>query len=128
LFLFVLAYLAAKIQRKSEDSKRFFTFFQTGGRVSGGEISPTRPCGSAYLFCHCAIKGNFATRYENLVLRQKGDFLGCFYSKSWSSPLFSSKSLAIQKKQYLCATRTRQASQRCSNVRVVLFYLDSAAL
>ena len=25
------------------------------------------------------------------------------------------------KKQYLCTTRTRQASQRCSNVRVVLF-------
>ena len=23
---------------------------------------------------------------------------------------------------YLCTTRTRQASQRCSNVRVVLFY------
>ena len=25
-------------------------------------------------------------------------------------------------KQYLCTTRTRQASPRCSNVRVVLFY------
>ena len=32
------------------------------------------------------------------TLRQKGDFLGCFYSKSWCSPLFSSKSLAIQNK------------------------------
>ena len=29
------------------------------------------------------------------TLRQKGDFLGCFYSKSWSSPLFSSKKLAF---------------------------------
>ena len=27
-------------------------------------------------------------------------------------------------KQYLCTTRTRQASPRCSNVRVVLFLYD----
>ena len=40
------------------------------------------------------------------TLRQKGDFLGCFYSKSWCSPLkklvltafFLQKSLAIQNK------------------------------
>ena len=27
----------------------------------------------------------------------------------------------LKKTSYLCSTRTRQASQRCSNVRVVLF-------
>ena len=35
---------------------------------------------------------------------------------------FSLKKFGYSKlKQYLCSTRTRQASQRCSNVRVVLF-------
>ena len=49
-------------------------------------------------------------------MRQKGDFLGRFYS-------FSSKKFGYFKlKQYLCTTRTRQASQRCSNVRVVFLY------
>ena len=57
------------------------------------------------------------------TLRQKGDFLGCFYSKSWSSPLFSSKKIGFSNlKQYLCTTRTRQASSQCSNVRVVLLW------
>ena len=66
-------------------------------------------------------KGRVKKGWGN-TLRQKGDFLGCFYSKSWSSPLFSSKKFGYFKlKQYLCTTRTRQASQRCSNVRVVLF-------
>ena len=32
------------------------------------------------------------------TLRQKGDFLGCFYSKSWSSPLFLQKNWLFQLK------------------------------
>ena len=50
------------------------------------------------------------------TLRQKGDFLGCFYS-------FLQKKFGYSKwKQYLCTTRTRQASSQCLNRRVVLFY------
>ena len=49
------------------------------------------------------------------TLRQKGDFLGSFYS--------SKKKIGYSKlKQYLCTTRTRQASSQCLNRRVVLFY------
>ena len=51
------------------------------------------------------------------TLRQKGDFLGSFYSFS------SKKKFGYSKlKQYLCTTRTRQASSQCLNRRVVLFY------
>ena len=43
--------------------------------------------------------------------------------KNWYLPLFSSKKFGYSiLKQYICTTRTRQASQRCSNVRVVFFY------
>ena len=49
------------------------------------------------------------------TLRENKGFFGYIYS-------FSSKKFGYFKlKQYLCTTRTRQASQRCSNVRVVLF-------
>jgi len=37
---------------------------------------------------------------------------------------FSPKKLLVfEESSYLCSTSTRQASQRCSNVRVVLFLL-----
>ena len=52
---------------------------------------------------------------ERDVLMQNEDFYGYIYS-------FSSKKFGYSKlMQYLCTTRTRQASPRCSNVRVVLF-------
>ena len=41
--------------------------------------------------------------------------------KFGTTPIFNKRFGRFGKNSYLCTTRTRQASQRCSNVRVVLF-------
>lgn len=41
--------------------------------------------------------------------------------------IFLAKKCVFNYYSYLCITRTRQASQRCSNVRVVLFLYISLA-
>ena len=41
-----------------------------------------------------------------------------------TTPFFNKRLGRFGNKSYLCTTRTRQASPRCSNVRVVLYFVD----
>ena len=71
-----------------------FTVFGCNPKAS------TTSCGIALNFCKLwfiLIQKGREKKDGGGTLRQKGDFLGSFYSKSWSLPLFSSKMFGYSK-------------------------------
>ena len=62
--------------------------------------------------------------WQSMILRTDLTLLNINMSKKSTLGDFSRKKVCIiNDYSYLCSTRTRQASQRCSNVRVVFVFI-----